>query len=536
MIQEYSQIPGEFYSHLKIFHELMSIKVREILFVSSPYDVFIMEEDGSPASRIINEYSGLNLSLPPRVTRASSAKEALSHLNKKNFDMVLTMPHVDDMDAFSLGLEIKKLNPSLPVILLAHSPIGIYPFPKSKDCKGIDKSFIWSGNSDLLLALVKNVEDRMNVENDTRKAMVRVLILVEDSPVYYSSFLPMIYKEIVKQTQAVLGSGLNEEHRLLTMRARPKILLAENYEEAMELCQKFRSFLFGIISDTRIPKNGSLLDDAGFLLLSQIKEEIPDLPLLLMSSKSSNKAKADLIPAVFLDKNSPNLLAELHDFFLNNLGFGDFIFRMSNGTEIDRASDLRDLEVKVAQIPDESICYHAKRNHFSNWIMSRSEIPLASKFREVKASDFTSAHDMRNYIIANVHALRKWRQKGVVAQFNSHNFDADVMDFVKIGHGSLGGKARSLAFMSALLYQNPRIFESYPQINIEIPKTLVVSTDGFESYLTEQPKAFCHPKLYNRRSYRRIFTGTDAPMAGERSGSLPGPGDISPVDPFFEFA
>lgn len=484
MLQEYNQITGEFYSHLKVFYELMSIKVREILFVSSPYDAFIMEEDGSPASRIINEYSGLNLSLPPRVTRSSSAREALSLLNKKKFDMVLTMPHLDDMDAFSLGLEIKKRNPSLPVILLAHSPIGIYPFPESKNCKGIDKSFIWSGNSDLLLALVKNVEDRMNVENDTRKAMVRVLILVEDSPVYYSSFLPMIYKEIVKQTQAVLGTGLNEEHRLLTMRARPKILLAENYEEAMELCIKFRSFLFGIISDTRIPKNGRLEDDAGFVLLSQMRKEIPDLPLLLMSSKSSNKMKADQIPAVFLDKNSPNLLAELHDFFLNYLGFGDFVFRMPDGTEIDRASDLRALEAKVAQIPDESIYYHARRNHFSNWIMSRSEIPLASKFREVKASDFASARDIRNYIIANVHELRKWRQKGVVAQFKSHNFDADIMEFVKIGQGSLGGKARSLAFMSALLYQNPNIYEKYPQINIKIPKTLVVSTDGFESFIT----------------------------------------------------
>jgi hypothetical protein len=484
MLQEYNQITGEFYSHLKVFYELMSIKVREILFVSSPYDAFIMEEDGSPASRIINEYSGLNLSLPPRVTRSSSAREALSLLNKKKFDMVLTMPHLDDMDAFSLGLEIKKRNPSLPVILLAHSPIGIYPFPESKNCKGIDKSFIWSGNSDLLLALVKNVEDRMNVENDTRKAMVRVLILVEDSPVYYSSFLPMIYKEIVKQTQAVLGTGLNEEHRLLTMRARPKILLAENYEEAMELCIKFRSFLFGIISDTRIPKNGRLEDDAGFVLLSQMRKEIPDLPLLLMSSKSSNKMKADQIPAVFLDKNSPNLLAELHDFFLNYLGFGDFVFRMPDGTEIDRASDLRALEAKVAQIPDESIYYHARRNHFSNWIMSRSEIPLASKFREVKASDFASAQDIRNYIIANVHELRKWRQKGVVAQFKSHNFDADIMEFVKIGQGSLGGKARSLAFMSALLYQNPNIYEKYPQINIKIPKTLVVSTDGFESFIT----------------------------------------------------
>jgi hypothetical protein len=511
MLQEYNEIPGEFYSHLKIFHELMSIKVREILFVSSPYDVFILEEDGSPASRIINEYSGLNLSLPPRVTRASSAREALFHLNKKNFDMVLTMPNVDDMDAFSLGLEIKKINPSLPVILMAHNPREIYPLTKNKDLKGIDKSFIWSGNSDLLLALVKNVEDRLNVERDTQKAMVRVLILVEDSPVYFSSFLPLIYKEVVKQTQAVLEVGINEEHRLLTMRARPKILLAENYEEAMELCQKYRSFLFGVISDTRIPRNGKMVDDAGFVLLSQMRKEIPDLPLLLMSSKSSNKTKADQIPAVFLDKNSPNLLEELHNFFLNNLGFGDFVFRMPDGTEIDRASDLRALEAKVAKIPDESLCYHAKRNHFSNWIMSRSEIPLASKFREVKASDFSSAHDMRSYIIANVHALRKWRQKGVVAQFKSHNFDADIMDFVKIGQGSLGGKARSLAFMSALLHQNPIIYENYPEINIEIPKTLVMSTDGFDSFITLNGLKYLATQTFKNKEITDAFLKAEMP-------------------------
>ena len=484
MLQENNQIPAEFYSHLKVFHELMRIKVREILFISSPYDAFVMEEDGSPASRIINEYSGLNLSLPPRVTRTSSAKEALQLLNKKKYDMVITMPNIDDMDAFSLGLEVKKLNPTLPVILLAHSPKGIYPFPEGKNCKGIDKIFIWSGNSDLLLALVKNVEDRLNVEHDTQKAMVRVLILVEDSPVYYSTFLPLIYKEVVKQTQAVLEVGLNEEHRLLTMRARPKILLAENYEDAMELCQKFRSFLFGIISDTRIPRNGKLEDDAGFVLLSQIKREIPDLPLLMMSSKSSNREKTGQIRAVFLDKNSPNLLAELHDFFLTYLGFGDFVFRLPDGTEIDRASDLRTLEVKVAQVPDESLRYHAEHNHFSNWIMSRAEISLASRFREVKSSDFVRTDELRNYIIVNIHALRKWRQKGVVAQFKRHNFDADTMEFAKIGQGSLGGKARSLAFMSALLQQNPGVYEKYSEINIEIPKTLVISTDGFESFMS----------------------------------------------------
>lgn len=484
MLQEDTQKSNIFYSHLKTFHELMLIKVREILFVSSPYDAFIMEEDGSPASRIINEYSGLNLSMPPRVTRTSSAVEALSLLNKKKFDIVITMPNLDDMDAFSLSIEIKKLNPVLPVILLAHSPKGIYPFPEGKDSTGIDRVYIWSGNSDLLLALVKNVEDSLNIEHDTATAGVRVLILVEDSPVYYSSFLPLIYKEIVKQTQAVLEVGLNEEHRLLTMRARPKILLAENYEDAMNLCIKFRSFLFGVISDTSLPHNGRLVEDAGFFLLSRIKKEIPDLPLLMLSSKSSNKDMADKISAVFLDKNSPNLLSELHDFFLDHLGFGDFIFRLPDGTVIDRASDLRDLEEKVANIPDESLVYHAERNHFSNWIMSRSEISLASRFRDVKASEFKSADEMRDYIIVNINAVRKWRQKGVVTQFKSHNFDADIMEFAKIGNGSLGGKARSLAFMSAMLNKNTKLHEKYPEINIGIPRTLVISTDGFESFIS----------------------------------------------------
>jgi hypothetical protein len=372
----------------------------------------------------------------------------------------------------------------MPVSLLAHNPRGIYPLPENKNTEGIDKTFIWSGNSDLLLAMVKNAEDHLNVDHDTQEAMVRVLILVEDSPVYYSSFLPLIYKEIVRQTQAVLMTGLNEEHRLITMRARPKILLATTYEEAMGLYQKYRSFLFGIISDARLPKDNKLHDDAGFLLLSQIKREIPDVPLLLLSSDPKNKEKADRIPAVFLDKNSPQLLSEIHDFFMAHLGFGDFVFRLPDGTEIDRASDLRSLETKLSKIPDESLCYHAERNHFSSWIMARSEISLASKFREVKASEFCNAGEMRQYIISNIRSLRRLRQKGVVARFKADNFDPYIMDFLKIGEGSLGGKARGLAFMAAVLEQNQELNEKYPEIRIRIPKTLVICTDGFESFVT----------------------------------------------------
>ncbi|WP_319407760.1 PEP/pyruvate-binding domain-containing protein [uncultured Desulfosarcina sp.] len=321
------------------------------------------------------------------------------------------------------------------------------------------------------------------MSNDTLNAKVRVLILVEDSPVYYSSFLPLIYKEVVKQTQAVLGVGLNEEHRLLRMRSRPKILLANTYEDALTLYGRYRSYLLGIISDTRIPKNGTLTENAGFLLLSQIKKDISDLPMVLLSSEPGNRNLAMRIPAVFLDKNSPHLLSELHDFFMNDLGFGDFIFRKPDGTEIARAADLRSLQAQLPRIPDESLWYHARRNHFSSWIMGRSEIALASKFREVKASDFNDAESLRGYIISSINDMRKWQQKGVVAKFNKKSFDAEIMDFVKIGHGSLGGKARGLAFMAALLHQNMGIYEKYPDVHIRIPKTLVISTDSFEAFI-----------------------------------------------------
>jgi CheY-like chemotaxis protein len=477
-------LTSEIYTRFKIFHELMGIKIREILLVASPYDAFILEEDGSLASRIINEYSGLNLSQPPRVTRTSSAYAALEHLNEKKFDMVMTMPHLDDMDAFSLGREIKKIKPELPVILLAHTIRSISPFAENKPDSGIDKVFVWSGNADLLLALVKNAEDRLNVDFDTRRAKVRVLILVEDNPVYYSSFLPIIYREVVTQTQAVLELGLNEEHRLVTMRARPKILHAETFEEALAFAERFRPYLMGIIADTRLPKNNRLDDNAGFDYLRKIRSEIPDLPLLMMSSEPANREKAARVPAVFLDKNSPTLLAELHGFFMNHLGFGDFVFRMPDGTEVARASNLRELEEKVAAIPEECLWYHGTRNHFSRWLMARSEIALASTFREVSAADFESAEEAKQFIVSNIHALRKWRQKGVVAQFRASHFDPDVNDFVKVGQGSLGGKARGLAFMSAMLQETPGIFETYPEVAIEIPRTLVICTDGFESFVS----------------------------------------------------
>jgi CheY-like chemotaxis protein len=474
---------GEFYPDFKVYHELMRVKVREILLVSSPYEAFIMEEDRSLASRIITEYSGLNLSLPPRVTRTPSVEKALEGLDAKPFDLVLTMPHLDETDGCALGRTIKTRRPDLPVILLANSQRSLDLLPEGHRCSGVDKTFIWTGNSDLLLAIVKNVEDGLNVDADTRKAQVRVLILVEDSPAYYSSILPLIYKEIVRQTQAVLGSGLNEEHRLLKMRARPKILHARSYEEGLSHYERFRPYIFGVLSAARLPREGRQSAEAGCELLERIRSEDPDLPLLLLSASPANRGRADRVPAAFLDKNEPNLLGEIRDFFLRHLGFGDFVFRLPDGDEVARASDLRTLEETVATIPEASLRYHAERNHFSNWLMARSEISLGSTFRSVRADDFSDAETMRSYIVSSLRALRKWRQKGVVALYSERLFDADVTEFVKVGNGSLGGKARGLAFMSALLQQHSGLVESFPDVTIRIPKTLVLTTEGFEAFV-----------------------------------------------------
>ncbi len=474
----------DFDTHFKVFHELMSNKVFEILLVASPYDAYILEEDGSLASKIINEYRGLNLSRPPRITQAATAAQAMDMLAQKPFHLVLAMPHLDDMDVFDLGQQIKRSHADLPVVLLAHSVKGIYPPPEGKYLSGIDQVFIWSGDSDLLLAIVKSMEDRLNVAADTQKAMVRVLILVEDSPLYTSYFLPLIYKEVVNQTQEVLEESLNQEHRLLKMRARPKILLAESYEQAISLYRQYGDYLFGIISDTRYPKGGRITADAGYTFLCEVRQAIPDLPLLLISNEPQNRDLAARIPAAFLDKNSDDLLAEIHQFFLNALGFGDFVFRRPNGSEIARAANLKALEEILPSVPDESLLYHATRNRFSNWIMARGEIAMATRLRKARADDFSGAEEIRRYIIAHIHALRKWRQKGVVVHFNSKDYDPEISDFVKIGNGSLGGKARGLAFVANLLRRSPHFQERYPDVTIQIPKTLAITTEGFDAFVS----------------------------------------------------
>ncbi|NOZ50619.1 MAG: hypothetical protein GXP37_11320 [Chloroflexi bacterium] len=478
----FPQIPD---ATFKVFHELMPHKVRDVLLVSTPYDAWMLEEDGRLSERIVNEYRGLNLSRPPRLTWVASAEKALAMLAQRPYDMVITMPRLADMDAYMLGTEIKKIKADMPVIVLSHglAPLDI-DFSTSQRPRGIDRHFVWFGNADLLLALVKNTEDQWNVENDTEAARVRVILFVENSPIHLSILLPLLYKELVSQTRAVLEGTLNEEHRLLTMRARPKILLAENYERAWQLFTQFEPYVLGVISDVEFSRKGVLDKRAGIKLLQAVRKQRFDIPLLLTSSNSRNVVSAQRLQAAFVDKTSPSLREDLHSFFKYSLAFGDFIFRVPDGAEVGRAWDLRSLERALRTVPDKSILYHGSRNDFSRWLFTRTETVLATYMRDIVIADYVEVSALRHHMITVLHAHRRERQRGIVADFDARDIDP-VIRFYKLGKGSLGGKGRGLAFLSWLLRQRQDLRQKYGAVRLFVPRTLVISTEIFEDFVAQ---------------------------------------------------
>ncbi len=492
MAVESSKVISDFDPHFKVFHELMSFKVQEILLISSPYDAYILEEDGSLATRLLEEYQGLNLSKAPKITRASSPEEAFELLAQKRFDIVITMPYLSGMNGFEVGLRIKEICPQLPVVLVAHNTRATEP-PTKEYARGIDKIFLWCCEADLLLAIIKNIEDCFNVDADTRRAMVRVIIYVEDSPTYRSLFLPLIYQEVVRQTQSVLDESLNERHRLLRMRARPKILMAENYEEALELFQCYRPYVFGIISDARFKKGGVVDPQAGVAFLKAVRAEDNDIPLLLFSAEDENRQAARKVQADFISKTSPAMRDEVRNFFLDRLGFGEFFFKLPDGTVVGSASSLYEFENRLREVPIESVIYHLQRNHLSNWVMARAEVILARKLHRDYFLSLEDEEQVRFELVKKVNNLRKERQRGVVVNFSAGAYDPEVMDFVKIGNGSMGGKARGLAFMWACLQSVSRERPVLSPENVTIPKTCVVAAEGFETFVREN-------KLYYTRN------------------------------------
>lgn len=464
------------------FHYLMSNKVKEILLISTFYDAFIFEQDGRLSEQIYGEYRQLNLSTAPMITSVPTGEEALRQLKTKKFDLVISMLHIGKTTAFEIAKKIKEFDPALPVLLLLNMQSDLSLLKNYANMlQYFDNIFLWRGDAKIFLAMVKSIEDWRNLEYDTKHGLVRVILLVEDSIPFYSTLLPLLYEEIVKQTQILIHEELNDINKRLRMRVRPKVILAHNYEKAMEIYENYTEYIIAVISDISFDRNNRLDPDAGIRLISKVKENIYDIPTILMSSDSNNRRKAEEIGAMFLDKNSKHLLRDLRQFMLNNIGFGDFIFRDENGVEIDRARSLYEFEEKLKNTPDDSIIYHSRRNHFSAWLMARGETQIAKRIRLLTVQDFKSTADMRQHLENTLHEIRKNRTKGKIVNFHPASlYETD--EIIRLTEGSLGGKGRGLAFLNSLLVSMD-FDKRYTDVNICLPSTQIIGTNEFDDFL-----------------------------------------------------
>ncbi len=494
-------------------HELMQYRVQDVLLVSSMYDAFLLAEDGRLSHRVFGDFMDLDLHHIPRITRVSSAAEALDALGRGQFDLVITMPRISDMSPFEFGASAKRLHPDLPVVLLTYSPVKSSMLKQIRKHKSIDKVFYWFGDSKIFLAIIKTVEDMQNLDTDVQYG-VNVILVVEDSPWYYSSFLPMLYSEIINQTRRIVSEGVNDVQRMLRIRARPKIISAETYEEAEEMLEKYRDNLLGVISDVRYPKNGELCPDAGLQLVQKIREEVPDLNVVLQSSEPGNRADARRLDVTFINKNSPTLLDELNGFMLTHFGFGDFVFRMPGGQAIARASDMKQFAQVLKRVPTESLLYHTSRNHVSIWLRARTEFELAEMLRPKKISDFEDIEAVRAFLVDAIESSLEKERVGVISDFSVSGLK-DEYRFARIGGGSLGGKARGVAFMNALIHRS-NLRNEFPKVRIRTPMTFVLCTGVYEEFLKAgnlRDRAFA---AGNDEQVYRLFRETPIPSSVER--------------------
>mgnify|MGYP000853831545 CR=1 FL=1 len=466
------------------FQNLMRQRIRDVLLVSSLYDLYLFEEDGRLYELIRNEYQGLHLSHSPEITRVSSAHEAIALLKEdKRFDLVLTTLHTEDMQPVHFAQKIREEGLNIPVVLLSFDNRELHELLLRHDTTVFDKIFIWQGDYRLIIAIIKYLEDRMNVDNDAKMVGVQSIIVIEDDIRRYSSFLPIIYTEVIKQSQRLISEGINLSHKYLRMRARPKILLCNSYEEAIELFDKYEESILGIISDIDFIKNGKVHPKVGFDFTAEVRKKYSDIPILLQSSDPAYEAEAKRLGVSFLLKNSPMFLHELRHFMIQYFSFGDFVFRLPSGEEIARAKDLNSLEEQLKVIPAESIKYHGEKNQFSNWLKARTEFWLADHLRPQKVSDYDSLEELRKYIILSLKEYKKIRQRGLITDFKKESFDPSN-SFARIGGGSLGGKARGLSFLNILI-NNYGISNKFPGIQIDVPPAVVIGTDIFDQFLDE---------------------------------------------------
>ncbi|RLD63183.1 MAG: phosphoenolpyruvate synthase [Bacteroidetes bacterium] len=472
----------KYYINETPFKLLMQKRIYKVLLICSNYDAFMLEEDGRIDEQIFNEYVSLNLRYPPVFIQASSAQKAFRILDKGDIDLVITMLSVREIDAFALSKQIKDKFQNIPIVVLTPFSREVRLKVAQENLSAIDYVFCWLGDADLLLAIIKLIEDKMNVEHDVQIVGIQTILLVEDSIRFYSSYLPNIYKIVLKQSQAFMKEGLNAHQRMLRKRGRPKILLATNYNEAVELYEKYRNNLLGVISDTRFKKDGIVDEQAGVKLFKKIRSDNKHLPFLLQSSETKNAKIAKKIGVSFIDKNSKTLSLELRNYLFRRLAFGDFVFRTKKSSkEIARAKDLKDFQKKILEVPEESILYHINKNDFSRWLNARALFSIAQILRSYNPEDFENLSEIRTFVYNEILRFRLNKGRGIISKFDKDNFD-EYLIFSRIGEGSLGGKGRGLAFIDFLIKKYQLIYD-YEKVFISIPRTLVICTDIFDEFM-----------------------------------------------------
>ena len=466
------------------FKRLMQNRIYKVLIICSNYDYYMIEEDGRIDEQIFNEYVDLNLRYPPTFLHANSGKSALKVLESEKIDLVITWLDAGSNKSFEVSKQIKDYYPNVPIAALSHYSTELRDRLDKEDTSAIDFVFHWNGNVDIFLAIIKLAEDAMNADRDILEVGVQAILLVEDSLRFYSHYLPNFYRIILKQTRSFMTEGLNEHRGMILMRGRPKILLATTYEEGVELFEKYKHNLLGVISDVSYFKDGVKDPKAGFYLAEHVRKEEKYFPFLLQSSEKRNGDIAKKLGIKFLYKHSERLSIELKKYITQYFSFGNFEFwDPINNIVVEEATDLKSLQKKIAIAPIESLIYHAKQNSFSKWLKSRALFPIANLFSKIEFEDFDEDDNIREYLVEAIRSCRIFRSRGVIAKFRKHKYD-EYLGFARIGNGALGGKGRGLAFIDNFLKRH-NLFEKYPGISISIPRTVVLSTEVFDQFMED---------------------------------------------------
>ena len=482
MINKLKQRLNQLYFKDTSFVDLMTKRIYNILLVANPYDAFMLEDDGRIDEKVFNEYMNLSLRYPPRFTQVSTMEEAWQRLDKMGYDLVICMPGSDNSDAFDIAHSIKKRYPYIPLVVLTPFSHGITARMEHEDLSIFEYVFCWLGNTDLLLSIIKLIEDKMNLAHDVKEVGVQMILVVEDSIRFYSSVLPNLYRFVLEQSKEFATEALNGHQRTLRMRGRPKIVLARTYEEAMSLYEQYPDNILGVISDASFPREGKKDPQAGARLLGEIRARDPYMPLIMESSETANRDVAHLRGASFVDKNSKKMGVDLRDAVSQNFGFGDFIFRdPATMKEIARVHNLKELQNIIFTIPRESLYYHITRNHISRWLYSRAMFPVAEFLKSITCDSYEDIDAHRQIIFDAIVKYRRMKNRGVVAEFIKERFDS-YSNFARIGEGSLGGKGRGLAFIDNLVKRHVE-FESFENATVTIPKTVVLCTDLFDEFM-----------------------------------------------------